>query len=203
MGKAHTKASAKKSKAILGVAVAAAVCLLCACSPAVSESSPEAAEGSEVAGFTWTEDANCETCHKAEGDSLLDESCLAGIIGHNALTCMTCHDDAEGLSTAHKKVEASDTDGAEKLKKTEVSEDTCLSCHTGDYTPEATADVTALTDTNGLTVNPHDLPQSTNHERIDCSSCHPMHSGTTATEQAPKVCSDCHHTNVYECGTCH
>ena len=111
---------------------------------------------------------------------------------------------SRALKKAHQDVTLQDTDGAKKLKKTSVGDDVCLSCHANDYTAEATADVTALVDSNGTTVNPHDLPATSKHEQnITCSSCHDMHSDSSVEETATSLCLSCHHKNVYECNTCH
>ena len=94
--------------------------------------------------------------------------------------------------------------GTKKLKNTSVSDDACLSCHENDHTAEATADVTALTDLNGTMVNPHDIPQTEQHEKnITCSSCHTMHSDDSIEDEAVTLCQSCHHRDVYECDTCH
>ena len=62
---------------------------------------------------------------------------------------------------------------------------------------------TALTDDQGTTVNPHDLPQSASHDTLTCGSCHTMHDEKPLEETAAAACTQCHHQNVYECYTCH
>ena len=122
---------------------------------------------------------------------------------HGALQCVICHDDEEGLVKAHAKVTVDSTKVAKRLKKTEVAAETCLACHEATYSAEATAESTALTDTNGTVVNPHDLPESENHSGIACASCHSMHTTDNIATTAAQTCTKCHHANVYECGTCH
>ena len=125
-------------------------------------------------------------------------------LSHGSLDCITCHSDESGLQDAHVNVTASDTDGTRKLKKTEVSNDACLSCHEADYNPEATADITALTDSNGTKVNPHGLPSTSQHETaFACTNCHAMHTDRSIEDEAKAYCKSCHHKDVYECNTCH
>lgn len=91
-----------------------------------------------------------------------------------------------------------------KLKKSEVSEDLCLGCHTSyEALTALTADCTLLTDENGTVVNPHALPEVADHDPITCISCHTAHGDKTLEETASSKCLSCHHENVYECGTCH
>ena len=57
-----------------------------------------------------------------------DAACVAST--HEGQACISCHADASGLATAHEGKTASDT-MPKKLKKTEVPDDACLSCHYG------------------------------------------------------------------------
>ena len=52
-------------------------------------------------------------------------------------------------------------------------------------------------------VNPHDLPEGADHAKIDCLDCHTAHKAQEASETALNTCTGCHHTGVFECGTCH
>lgn len=166
-------------------------------------SSPDAksATSAEEAAFQWTADANCGQCHADSEQSYTDSACTASL--HSTVPCTTCHSDEEGLGKAHEKVTLSDTDGADKLKKTAVNTEACLSCHALDEGHiAATADSTALTDKLGNTINPHDLPvfEDTGrgtHEKVTCSSCHKMHSTEGAAEEAPGACKSCHHQGTY------
>ena len=87
-----------------------------------------------------------------------------------------------------------------------MDEATCLTdvCH-GSYEAlaEKTASSTILTDNDGTTVNPHDMPVNEDHETIDCGSCHDMHASDDIAKTAQKACQSCHHMGTYECYTCH
>lgn len=122
---------------------------------------------------------------------------------HGFAACTSCHADEKGLGKVHKRVDASSA-APKRLKKTGVDEGFCLTCH-GERSALAalTAEVDVLTDDNGLTVNPHDLPGNVEHGGIGCESCHYMHAGKSAEELAVSLCSSCHHEGVYECFTCH
>ena len=164
------------------------VVMLAACQPkqsaetsaadADSQTKTEAGASTETADFTWSPEANCESCHPNSTNSYTDSACAAS--QHADVACVTCHDDTDGLQKAHKKVTLSDTEGAEKLKKTEVSSEVCISCHPlDDAHKAATAEVTALTDKLGNVVNPHDLPvfEDTGrgtHDKVLCADCHKM-----------------------------
>ena len=200
-----------KKKLTIGIVVAMLmICGVCACgSPQVQSSSeaPSAQSDASAAAsdqpINWSPDTDCSMCHATEHSSLTDAAYLLAN-GHSDMQCTECHTDTGTLTDVHSKVTASDTKGAKRLKKTEVTKETCLSCHEADYTPEATASVTALTDSEGTTVNPHDLPTtSPDHATILCADCHTMHSTDTVEESAQSTCLGCHHQNVYECGTCH
>lgn len=203
----------------------------------------------------WSSSADCALCHSSQVDSAEETA-------HAILGCVGCHSDEEALATVHEDVDES-TRAPRRLKTTEVTADTCLSCH-GDgmiaapstNTPEedasepteeasktvedsdatpaesssksaeaapekgdgneeaeeeiphtalisATAACTVLTDENGTTVNPHDLPAVEDHASITCVTCHKGHSSDTIEESAVKACALCHHENVFECYTCH
>ncbi|NTU88346.1 MAG: hypothetical protein HGA54_00325 [Actinobacteria bacterium] len=174
-----------------------------ACGQPKSASEANAAESKEEAsGFVWTVDADCSMCHTAQAASASDAACQL-YNGHADATCVSCHTDAAGLEEAHAEVGSDSSAASAKLDKTEVAADACLACHESDYTPAATADVTALTDKNGTMVNPHDLPVNTQHEDIVCGDCHDMHSTSTVEEAAYSTCLSCHHMEIFECNTCH
>ena len=163
---------------------------------AVSDAAAPA--GAPAAG-TWAA-SDCGACH-AEGQ--VDAAAPSLASNHLALgvSCVTCHTDEEKLEELH-----ADADPSKKmprrLKKTDVTPETCTAsgCHSDTAAlAEATADVTVLTDKDGLTVNPHAVPPTESHEAVTCGNCHGGHS-----EADPqKVCKRCHHENVYQCGTCH
>lgn len=91
-----------------------------------------------------------------------------------------------------------------KLRKSSIDEAICFSCHDSYESLAAkTTEVTVLTDSAGTTVNPHALPASDDHDRLTCIDCHSMHGAEGADALAQNACVTCHHTGVYECGTCH
>ena len=197
-------------RALAGVALFLPLAL-CAwgCAPQAAgagSSAASASTGGEGAGSAieaaWSPDIDCATCHDAEASTSADSACLAG---HHTMTqgftCTTCHDDDGALSEAHADMNSGKT--PKKLKKTEVNETVCLSCHDKADLAQKTMASTVLTDDNGKAVNPHDLPQSDEHATITCVSCHQGHSTDGVQQVAPLFCQSCHHANVYECKTCH
>ena len=90
------------------------------------------------------------------------------------------------------------------LVHTDTDDQVCFACHgTMEELAEATADSTVLTDKNGLTVNPHALPEGHYGNMVTCGKCHKMHDTKDTEVSATNACLGCHHDNVYECGTCH
>lgn len=168
-----------------------------------SEETDEDEDGAETttASFTFTEDADCSSCHTTESESYEDSDCTASY--HSDVTCITCHSDIDGLTEAHEDVEYGDKT-ATRLKSTEIDTSACISCH-GDLETlaELTEDCTILTDDEGTVVNPHDLPDVEYHETVDCGDCHEMHSTDDISETSTSTCLSCHHSGVYECYTCH
>ncbi|MEQ3361465.1 cytochrome c3 family protein [Raoultibacter massiliensis] len=199
---------AMKRGVALAAVVASMLCvvgLLC-----LSGCAPQSAAGDQDKGgkddaavqVAWSSDSDCTSCHAMEASSMTDASYLCATHEQQGSTCTTCHTDDGALSDVHEN--ATDlTKTAKKLKKTEVAESVCLSCHDNGEIKAATADLALLTDDNGKTVDPHDLPTNAEHEVIECASCHAMHSAEGADEQATAKCLSCHHQNVYECHTCH
>lgn len=175
------------------------------CAPQASqdvnnEVKPENSEASPV-DFTWTAASDCSLCHEKQVNSQTDSACLFSL--HAGSTCSTCHIDSTTLESAHAKATAQGATRA-GLKTTEVPKTACLACHEKDEIASKTALSTALTDESGTAVNPHNLPNVTEHEEIDCNSCHQMHVADADLEKkAGRTCGDCHHANVYECYTCH
>ena len=124
---------------------------------------------------------------------------------HGPLACDDCHFDADGkddLEYAHWGVDV-DSKPPTELKYSTVDPAVCLACHEADYVPEATDDVDTLTDTAGVTANPHDLydPEGA-HASVTCIDCHTVHVGTDPGESGYKRCIDCHHVEVWGCA-CH
>lgn len=131
--------------------------------------------------------------------------------------CLTCHQVTDGVVPA-EAWEAQEAGAAEKPAESDVNEaaenptesksaeapaaeGTALAIPA--YSSSATAGIEYLTDANGTTVNPHDLPVNKSHATLTCATCHTMHDDTTLEETAVKACIKCHHDNVYECFTCH
>lgn len=177
-----------------------AALVLAACSPNPSNSGSDSADGG-ASSESWTMESECGSCHVKESESAQDPSTPHGI--HSALACNSCHIDEDGkLGKAHEDYK--DDPLPEALKITKVSSDACTGCHDTVELAAKTASTGVLTDENGLTVNPHDIPETENHESsVFCSSCHKMHSESSVVDTAQSVCLNCHHENVYECGTCH
>lgn len=118
------------------------------------------------------------------------------------IACAACHEESAGLDRAHAKLNSGRT--AKRLKKTEVGSDVCLTCHDADDLTAATAHSAVLTDNEGTTVNPHDLPDVEKHAEVACVDCHKAHDAETSlVETSVTTCTDCHHAGVYACGTCH
>lgn len=199
----------RASAALLLAAAAIACAALAGCSPEVGDpQKEETAIGQEKASgntvengssaVAWTIDSDCTVCHLA---NQIEEDGTHG--AHSPLACNTCHEASGEMEKVHEKATMVEEADVKRLRKTTVAKDACLSCHAEDYAPEKTSKVTALTDTTGTTVNPHDLPDGEQHEEIVCADCHSMHGDETAEEKAPQVCLGCHHQNEYTCHTCH
>ncbi|MGV8083897.1 MAG: hypothetical protein AB2L09_09750 [Coriobacteriia bacterium] len=170
----------------------------------------QATEATDKEGITtgelpaWTLKSDCAKCHTAEAKSASNTATTySAHASQQGVQCGTCHsDDDKALTEAHKDYATAEQ--PTKLQKTKVSPDTCSGCHNADDLKIKTAGVTVLTDSQGKTVNPHDLPVNADHTTsITCTSCHEMHGTDSVDETAPKVCLSCHHADVYECGTCH
>lgn len=180
-----------------------------------------------AADSAWSMDADCASCHAKEAQTHVviegtadaakpaskdaaaseltaveaDPLPLAAV--HQAVPCTGCHSDEKALSTVHGGVTA-DSKLPKRLRKAKIDEALCLSCH-GSYEDlaEKTADCTVLTDSTGTVVNPHDLPEGADHAKIDCLDCHAAHKAQEVSETTLNTCTGCHHTGVFECGTCH
>jgi nitrate/TMAO reductase-like tetraheme cytochrome c subunit len=181
---------------------------LTACAPNASTDAKAAEEEtSAIPGadqpFTWQASSDCATCHTSEGESLSDPA-QAQALAHGSQDCGSCHTDEPLLKQAHEGVTYG-SKPAKKAKLKTVSEQTCIECH-GDLPSMAqkTAESTALTDSNGLSVNPHERPDGERHSENPaiCTDCHKVHS-ENLSKDAMKYCAQCHHRGVFQCGTCH
>lgn len=190
---------------VLSALCAGALLLCAACAPQGAPTGGDGAaanaSGDEAAAVAWSLDADCAVCHTDQQDSLADTSQAAS--NHAAVTCITCHNDEAAMEKSHDGKTA-DSKMPKKLKRSKIDETACASCHSAEDLKAATADLTVLTDGNGTTVNPHDIPANSGHEgQVDCASCHTMHGEADVQAAAQEKCASCHHKDVYECGTCH
>lgn len=192
----------KRTFACAGAVVAAAV-FLCACSPQSQSEGGSSADdsGKSVIEVAWSPQADCSVCHATEQASYGNAACLAS--SHQQEACISCHSDEQALADVHADKTSADK-APKKLKKTEVSDEQCLSCHYGSREGLVAATPDAMVvDDNGTSRNPHDAGGVTEHEGVQCSSCHDMHSEEPLAEQALNTCLGCHHAGVFECYTCH
>lgn len=183
-------------------------------------SEPAAGAGEKVAAIevnlepaAWADDLDCAACHKKEtaaaeelkgaGATENGDAPTSLVETHAALdfACSTCHYDEETLSALHES--PSSKKKVRRLKQTEVAEELCLSCHDAAALAEATQDLGLLVDKEGLEVNPHDLPDVEGHADLSCTSCHAAHEASVLRDEAVETCTNCHHANVFACGTCH
>lgn len=190
-------------KVTLLLATVATTILLAACAPMDSSADSTAKKDSTEPAIAvdWTLDSECATCHTVEQETYEDSTCLA--YKHQNATCISCHANETSLTSAHEGATSADK-MPQKLKKSNVSEESCLSCHYGTKEELATATPDILiTDEKGNMRNPHDSGAVAEHQNITCSSCHAMHKNEDSMTQAKKTCQSCHHTGVFECYTCH
>lgn len=190
--KGFPKASAK---ICLTAATVMLVGLLGACAP-------QTVDSGDGALVSWSPDADCITCHTEQGSSYADTACTAS--KHATLDCTSCHEADDELTSVHEGVTSEDK-MPKKISKTEVSDETCLSCH-GSYEELATktADYVDLVDINDTAVNPHDLPETEEHGERVCGDCHKMHEpDQDMAKSSMQYCRSCHHEDVFECNTCH
>ena len=151
--------------------------------------------------LAWADETDCTSCHEVPAKSLDDETRAASLHTALGLGCTDCHAD-DALIDIHGKMKPN-AKVPTKLKKSDLSVKTCATCHPSEALAEATADCSALTDSEGTVVNPHDIPDVKEHKDISCQSCHKMHAESKPASLAPTLCQDCHHEDVYECYTCH
>lgn len=175
----------------------------------------------------------CSTCHTDEGalaavhDAAEPDAKLPTRLKKTDVeqtVCLACHGDGGAAwtdagtetpedGTAKAASSASADEGAVAAKKTSAVGDEGAAGGTDDMLDgqsaitmlvAATADSTALTDSSGTVVNPHDLPAVKDHDSITCTTCHDVHDPEPdAAKTASKKCLSCHHEGVYECYTCH
>jgi hypothetical protein len=197
--------------AIGAVAVLFLMILAAACAPRQSAPSDTGADGQVDSGIeglnapAWSTASDCASCHVSNQESRESSQMLAAQPTHASSNCVVCHDDEAKLKLAHANATSAPAAEIQKLRKSTVSSESCLSCH---ESPEelaaATVSSTALTDKNGLTVNPHQLPENEDHAGINCGNCHVMHKESVLDDASKKFCLSCHHQDVFVgCTTCH
>lgn len=190
-----------KNKAIIAGFVAGALLVgVVGCAPKAAAPADEPEAPEETVAVEFSMDSDCGTCHETEMQSSSDAACAMSM--HSDMSCVDCHADASSMEKAHEGATMEEASEA-KLAKTKVDIAACEGCHDIETLKEATADVTVLTDENGTTVNPHDLPATHLGDYIVCTDCHSLHSDKSTEENATAMCAGCHHKNVYECNTCH
>lgn len=165
-----------------------------------AESSPPGSSATAAVTVEWSPDVDCVTCHTTEGESFAS---VATSKAHASQDCMTCHADEGTLAEVHEGVTSESETSRGLSTKSEIPVETCQSCHPAETLQAATESVTTLTDEEGTTVNPHALPDGHLGEKVTCTDCHSVHADETPEKNATKVCTSCHHENVYKCGTCH
>lgn len=197
------KTKVRVACAVMG-AMSILVLALYGCQPAQTSGTASKSDAAATESITltdWSPSTDCATCHSNEVSSEADTACAAS--KHASLSCADCHSDTEKLAKLHNGTSSDDRQPT-RLKQTEVSSEVCLGCHDQSELAQKTASVTALTDSNGKTVNPHDLPATETHQAITCTNCHTMHSEQTDLDSdAKSYCTSCHHADVFECYTCH
>jgi hypothetical protein len=163
-------------------------------------------EAGEAIVVAWSMDSDCTTCHTAESSA---QDPTAPALYHEeeeGVECVTCHTASESeLTQVHEGTTATDKMPA-RLKKTKVSDEACLSCHETGELATLTQASTALTDDNGLVVNPHDRPENSSHVNIVCTDCHQQHQPKAEiAKNSMATCTTCHHERVFGCGAsvCH
>lgn len=193
-----------KKRLLLAAISLCAVAALAACSPQQAPTGGESDDGGApaVEAVAWSADSDCASCHAEESAAAADAATGSGFHAGQGVTCASCHAD-EAMGEVH--ADYATARPPSELRKTEVQPETCLTsgCHDQAQLKEKTAAATVLTDNNGMTVNPHDLPVNEDHASVTCVMCHEMHGSDPVEEVAPQKCLGCHHKGTYECGSCH
>ncbi|WP_350455508.1 cytochrome c3 family protein [Slackia heliotrinireducens] len=211
-----------KTKGMIVAGVLASVVFAASMAGCMGEGSA-AQEGSKDVSISWTdltsqtavledkveleldEETDCEACHEVAKESASSDLCLAGKCESEGekLTCVDCHVIDDSLQDAHGSLNARSVVPS-WLRRTDISEDLCLSCHDFDEVVANTSEDAYLVDKNGTAVNPHVAKELTSsHSGLTCTSCHSGHEDKPIEETAYAACLGCHHAEVFECGTCH
>jgi hypothetical protein len=190
------------------LAVTALSMIGCAPKQADNNDSPgsaqnESAAAAETQPIKWTMESDCAACHTSEAEGVTNQDCVQAV-AHKDQACVSCHTMEAELTTSHASVSIGDKTPTKPSVIT-VDPQTCITCHGSlEEVAKVTAASTALTDSQGLTVNPHARPAGPAHEQspATCTDCHNNHSKNLAKD-AMKYCAECHHRGVFQCGTCH
>ena len=191
----------------LALAVALAISAL-ACGPApagVAAAAGDADEGARAGGAEAPKGSTGK--EGVGGEEAASESPIEAYVATHAsrfgFTCATCHDDEAGLAEGHEKLNSGKV--SKRLKKSSVSSEACLACHSWDDLAAATEGYDGLVDERGTVVNPHALPDVEEHATIACTDCHKAHTlgAKPVADSSIIACLTCHHAGVFECGTCH
>lgn len=203
----YQKGIAVSFVAFIVLTLALALCIGCSPRTASEGSGQVEGEQASVVEFAWSADSNCETCHTTQMPGAEPAATMAQIHSDEGLTCVQCHSDSDEMSIAHEGATIADAAGVKKLKKTTIDEALCFTCHSRESLIASTADSTVLADPEGTVVNPHNVPQTEQHEekKVSCGSCHQMHGeDANAGETAFEFCGSCHHKDIYRsCDSCH
>ena len=192
-----------RSVVAAAVVVAMALGAVGTVSPAQAASSSSKTEQTAATDVTFSLEMDCVACHRAADKDRLNEDCL--LSSHEAVDCVNCHSNEKALEKRHAKMATKDPNGVKRLSaKNRIAAETCEACHKAEVLEKATEKSVVLTDKNGLSVNPHDLPEGHFGENVTCTDCHSMHDDEAVlADEAAEACASCHHTDVYECYTCH
>ena len=195
--------------AVLALATVLAISVGCAPKEAddapkpTDQGQPSATSAMDGQPVDWTMESDCSLCHTVEAEGAADPACPQAK-AHEAQVCGDCHTMESELSNAHADVKFGDK-APTKATAVTVDPQSCIDCHGSmEEMAAITASSTALTDSNGVTVNPHERPEGSKHDEhpATCTDCHNNHS-RDLPKDAMKYCAQCHHRGVFQCGTCH
>ena len=142
--------------------------------------------------------ANCAVCHQKQMKSMSNAEMLACAHSKKGITnCVVCHEPSQ-IATKHSNVQI----GQKKfIPAKKYGPQECTKCHSDmNAVAKRTENSKVLTDSKGKVVNPHVLPATPSHQKIDCATCHRVHKKPVDIN---RTCYGCHHTKEYNCSGCH